>query len=92
MFKRILLVVAVLLIGSLLGDVFFVHHHLDGSGALADHGPAELLAAVTLSCLFLVYERVFSAPRSRLSGHSGDNSARYFCGWHNSAYLEAALK
>ena len=91
MFKRILLIVTILLVGSLLGDIFFVHHHLDGSGAQADHAPLYFLTAVTLSCLFVVNEGIM-AFGSRLSGHTGDKSVRYFCGWHNSAYLEEPLK
>lgn len=83
-----------LLVCSLIGDVFIIHHHLTGFSPEADHTPPEYFSfgdtAAFMTIFALIGMLLFSVKWMRVKLNS---LTRHFCGWHSSAYLEEkALK
>jgi hypothetical protein len=92
MHKWLLFVAALLLVASLTGDVFFVHHHLGDFAAESEHTPPQY-AFDFLDNLV----GTLNVPNNPLFGLSScwsdsgtEGNLSYFGGWHNSAYLEEA--
>ena len=85
----LLILVTLLLVGSVVGDILLLHHHLTGI-ALDEHYRSSLSSAF-LSCLvfvsfWYVAPVLFGALRPDIPG-AFDTITRHFCGWHSSAYL-----
>ena len=91
MIKWVLLAVALLFLGSLADDLLFVHQETNNASLETEHSIPFVLA-------FGLFSAIYFGTRIQLffgnlnSGRTGDNSACYFCGWHNSAYLEASVQ
>lgn len=87
--KWLLVISVLLLVASLAGDVFFVHHHLSSFSVESEHVPPQhsvsylnnLVGGLSTSGLPLGYPSYWSSG-------GADGVLGYFCGWHNSAYLE----
>jgi hypothetical protein len=78
-----------LLICSLVGDVFIIHHHLNGFSPEADHTPPEYFSFGYAAAFFVGFALIGSVylSTSRVKT-SSSKLTRQFCGWHSSAYLE----
>jgi len=93
MHRWLLLVCALLLVASLVGDVFFVHHHLDDFSVVSEHTPPQYapnLFGSLIGALSVQGSPLLGSVASWLCGGAED-IVSCFCGWHNSAYLDASM-
>lgn len=87
--KWFLLAFALVLMASLAGDVFFVHHHLSDFSVASEHA-APQYAPDFLSDFVGVPDTNHGLLTGSVTGWPSVNSDSIiscFCGWHNSAYL-----
>ena len=88
-----LLLVVVLLLASLAGDVFLVHHHLTDISLTIEHAPPQYAPALhdSLTGALNVQKGPLFALALPWPGDVTDSTIPCFCGWHNSAYLEEVI-
>jgi len=88
--KKLLLLAAVLmLVASLAGDVFFVHHHLSGFSVESEHLPPQYASDFhnSLTGVLTAHEGLVLSPVADWFYNCTSSTISYCCGWHNSAYL-----
>lgn len=86
----LLIAVVLLLVGSMACDAFLVHHHLNGI-AVEEHFQSFFAAAFLIGLLTLRYwHKAVGNSFSYNSPYSAHAAIRFFCGWHNSSYLEVS--
>jgi uncharacterized membrane protein len=82
---------ALLFIGGIAGDVFFVHHHLDiyslTSSQESDYSVGYLSSLTCLS-IILCGARTLWATKRQPRSKVFNEVVKFFCSWHNSAYDE----
>jgi len=90
--KWLLLASVLLLVASLAGDVFFVHHHIDGFSLGAEHNPPQYTPDFLEGHLGILCAQQTLSLNAALNWSCGgaDSVASCFCGWHSSAYLREA--
>jgi len=88
--RFILLVVVFLLVASLAGDVFFVHHHIGDFSLETEHTAPQCVSYVLTDFTDmrgggggLLFASNSCCPGSDINGGVG-----CFCGWYSSAYLD----
>lgn len=82
---------ALLFVGGIAGDVFFVHHHLDAYSLAVSqesHYSTGYLGSTVFFSTLLFSSMVLGVIIWRFHNKAVDKAVQYFRGWNNSAYDE----
>jgi len=82
---------ALLFIGGIAGDVFFVHHHFDIyslTSSQESHYSVGYLSSLTCLSIILCGARTLWATKRQPRSKAFNEAEKFYCGWHNSAYDE----
>jgi|GEM_PF-6119337 len=82
---------ALLLIGGIAGDVFFVHQQLDIyslTSSQESHYSVGYLSSLTCLSIILCGARTLWATERQPRSKAFNEAVKFFCGWQNSAYDE----